>query len=1247
MKSKLLISLLVSQISLQSFGAPFEVVIETPKESIQGSHLKNSSVGLDRLTTEGAKDNDVLFFKGDSWVPAPLTGLRFRGGWDPNQNDPEILDASYMDNGDEVDAVTGDYFIVTQSVSDESWNRGDWIVYNGKAWERINNTGAVLSIFNRKPVVLPKTGDYTWEQIDKTGSSIFDLADVFAPLGDLTNFENYVLKWNPADKRFELKEDNIGMSGLVNSSQVMDGTIVDADISTNALIQVSKIDGYSGGLGKLKVSGGVVNNLKLDNKVLKVGMAGKVVIVDSSGGLQEIILSELKKRFDDVVVLFSTKEDRDSILSAVGGADSYLTGKVDSSTNARVWSNFNLDIATEGSTHKFQTDENVWNAKLNNYDVNNAPLPLQQVGSVDTVNSGLEKLEAQLDQGAGNILVHTPQILDKAIDYKKHFSINYPDSGFLFLGGADPKSWSIKMTSGLQFKGEKKLSEFPLPSPALSGDYFVISEGGDYNGTIWNIGDWAIYDGSSYLQINNTGKVLDFNGRKGTIGTCPDPNLCANVYDYSWKMLDLTGSKIQDIPDVPTPSSFNAPNGGVYHILKRKNNQWVLKEDLSGVAPGQSVSATSIGDGVVMDTHVGNSILIDQIQNLRADLDKLLDRTGGDVSGNIDLQGVYDLLGLKNIDGNDFGKVITYAKDYQTILDTKQDKLNINGDSSSVLIVEPTTSNKVAKKLDTVNLPEGSTNLYHTDQRVYDSLGAPSGSGSYSGVGNDINYAVSGSPDSIKVAFEKLNDKISNAGNLPANSVSGDALKEGSILPEKLAPANNEGETIIFRNGDWSYGSISGFQMKNTWDLGGTDNSSASAPDNDLVEGDYYIISADGKIDGEEYYSNDWAVYNGSGFSKISNAEYITSFNGRVGIINPTQDDYDWSKVVTGSDVTKEKISLFEDVEYTLGDNDADKKKLLAWDVGTSKWVPVDDKEGLSSSPVLSDFSVGANGQEKAVTNDDILSIAFSDIDGLQSLFDSNFINLSSDPVSFPSDINFDTNGAFSISGVGEIVNPNDGSNKFTPSALQTSCSALDPTIFEKNFSDENLATTDSRRVLNADKKFVKLTPENLMGSVATLLFDPSKVQNLPLTGFAQANAPYDLTPEDLNSPGSGTSLLEVFNKLAGKVNSFLNNESPGLEIATGGTIEINSGKNGKTIIVEETIDVNLLSSEISEITIKRVDSTTTPSVVNVEVDAGVKIDGKTRITLASNYSSVTLKKIEIPNGGIEFVILRQNGTIN
>ena len=48
---------------------------------------------------------------------------------------------------------TGDYFIVTQSILDNSWNRGDWIVFNGERWEKINNTGMIISIFGRGRVM--------------------------------------------------------------------------------------------------------------------------------------------------------------------------------------------------------------------------------------------------------------------------------------------------------------------------------------------------------------------------------------------------------------------------------------------------------------------------------------------------------------------------------------------------------------------------------------------------------------------------------------------------------------------------------------------------------------------------------------------------------------------------------------------------------------------------------------------------------------------------------------------------------------------------------------------------------------------------------------------------------------------------------------------------------------------------------------------------------------------------------------
>ena len=146
-------------------------------------------------------------------MPAPLTGLQFRGGWDPTINTPEILETTYESDGAQIDAISGDYFIATDSMLDSSWNKGDWIVFNGEEWKRINNTGTVLSIFGRKPHVMPRAGDYNWSQIDKTGSSIFDFRDVLRPRFNLSNFEDHVLKWNQDENQFELREDNKGAEG--------------------------------------------------------------------------------------------------------------------------------------------------------------------------------------------------------------------------------------------------------------------------------------------------------------------------------------------------------------------------------------------------------------------------------------------------------------------------------------------------------------------------------------------------------------------------------------------------------------------------------------------------------------------------------------------------------------------------------------------------------------------------------------------------------------------------------------------------------------------------------------------------------------------------------------------------------------------------------------------------------------------------------------------------------------------------
>ena len=158
-------------------AGPFEVFVETPVESIEGSHLIENSIKFDRLTTRGASDQDVLYFSDGQWMPAPLPGLTFRGTWDPEVNRNPRIDFfghSYIKDNVTIQAVVGDYFVAENSLIDFSWSKGDWIVFNGERWERINNTGAILSIFGRKKNVTPMEGDYNWAQIDKTTSSIFD-----------------------------------------------------------------------------------------------------------------------------------------------------------------------------------------------------------------------------------------------------------------------------------------------------------------------------------------------------------------------------------------------------------------------------------------------------------------------------------------------------------------------------------------------------------------------------------------------------------------------------------------------------------------------------------------------------------------------------------------------------------------------------------------------------------------------------------------------------------------------------------------------------------------------------------------------------------------------------------------------------------------------------------------------------------------------------------------------------------------
>ena len=238
--------------------------------------IEEGSIPYSRISVPEQEEGDVLFFDGNAnggdgkWKSYPISGLNFVGDWNVKDNIPEIFGGGFYNNssGEKTSAVSGDYFIVTQggkTVFDGNntveWGPGDWLIFNGRFWDKISNNGTVARVFGRKGHI--KAGfdrqgnavfDYTWEQVvkepyrinprvDGNTSSIFQIENVEAPATIASVRDGSILKWDKASQSWMLKEDKVGITGKIESSHIVDGTILDEDVADDAEIEISKITG--------------------------------------------------------------------------------------------------------------------------------------------------------------------------------------------------------------------------------------------------------------------------------------------------------------------------------------------------------------------------------------------------------------------------------------------------------------------------------------------------------------------------------------------------------------------------------------------------------------------------------------------------------------------------------------------------------------------------------------------------------------------------------------------------------------------------------------------------------------------------------------------------------------------------------------------------------------------------------------------------------------------------------------------
>lgn len=167
-------------------GQIFKLYIQTANAQsiiMAEFQIENSSIEITKLVGVlsgiGMSPGQTIAWNGTAWVPATLGsgggGVNYLGQYNASTNTPDISSGVYQN---------GDFYIVNVAGSSDlgsgvvSMSLGDWILYDGANWDVLPNVNNVTSVFGRTGVVVAQANDYTWNQINKTSSSIGDIADV-------------------------------------------------------------------------------------------------------------------------------------------------------------------------------------------------------------------------------------------------------------------------------------------------------------------------------------------------------------------------------------------------------------------------------------------------------------------------------------------------------------------------------------------------------------------------------------------------------------------------------------------------------------------------------------------------------------------------------------------------------------------------------------------------------------------------------------------------------------------------------------------------------------------------------------------------------------------------------------------------------------------------------------------------------------------------------------------------------------
>ena len=705
----------------------------------------------------------LLYFDAtkERWSYVDVNGFNLIGRFDPTNADSINKVLSSEPN-------PGDFFVLKQSgsasgiLNDDvvAFNEGDWIVWDGENWRKIDYRGKVVSIYSSQDVIVASGGRYNWDQVvikpnelnpgEKTQSKISDISDV-GSVQSASDPKCCLLRWNGSSWEASL------------------------DISESTAVSGAQVSGltdkhFSSGLNKSKISG--LTN-RLNNKVSKSApgeMSGAIVFSGASSeatfinvnkisnDADQILLSELGAKLDELYN--SLSGEKQPFIAPNGGAE-YIAGNLEFKSRSS-------DQINDPNAQYFMSDAKVLGTTLQASDLDakdSTGVDLSGQSQSDNSTSlgeGIDLLVYQVNNRfSGNGQIEGESLKSQALEPRHLKSEGATPGDYLYFDGSN---WTLTQhTSSLKFIGLISDGGTPTATPA-EGDYYIASESvTGFNSSSLNLnkGDWVMFVQGEWIKVTNASPVTSFNLGSDSSGAGA---FIPKVGDYRLDQIEMSNSKLTDLSDVE-----GSPVLG--KVLRWNGESWEVADDLVGASQidgGDIPGSVKFSRSYYQPAEGDEKLDLSQVTNFPQGYLKK-ESSSQALSGVADMGG-NAITGVEFINGisleeqkQNYQNFISEVQDIELKSDVMDLANSASPDSSKFFISsgsDPQTNAKNREfdelSLDDVSL-EGTNYDFYTSEKVYNSTLDGYDASSV----DDSELTISDTPLS---AIRKLENQVNNGG---------------------------------------------------------------------------------------------------------------------------------------------------------------------------------------------------------------------------------------------------------------------------------------------------------------------------------------------------------------------------------------------------------------------------------------------------------------------------------------------------